>query len=547
MSDPVHTGPQPTRTVPLEFKADGSVEALTFLSPIDFKTGARIEVAPMRVIPVVFVPGIMGSNLRKKGRPNEKVWNAPNKPAQDIGAAGSGYASKARERQLAFVPEEAEVDPDGPISVHHGMPHLNERVLRERGWGTVHQDSYGDFLKYLEYQLSHVFQDKKPYGDWFAVLQQQDAQRWGAHKAAAFDPVTEDELRQLVRIRFPVYAVGYNWLQSNELSARYLAQKIEEILLQWPKPHRCEKVLVVTHSMGGLVARRCSQFIPDKILGVVHGVMPALGAAAAYKRMRAGFEGAAALVLGWNEAEATASIANAPGPLELLPQPSYNGGKPWLQLQARDAGRGGAYATQWLPQSDPYADIYEKDAKTCWYGLVNSDLIDPAQLHLAIGKIPWDRYIENLRVTQRFHARLGVHYHHQTRAYYGNDPEHATWGSVCWHTPDLPRETTPDMTKGKDPKSDGSGTIDLILADTEISFKIRKPDANGDGTVPAAASGNAPTHSPDVHQCYGLNGFDHQFSFNNRTVRLVSLHSLAKMAQRSTLLMNMPQAAKSSK
>ncbi|MFX5747526.1 hypothetical protein ABTE19_21620, partial [Acinetobacter baumannii] len=77
--------------------------------------------------------------------------------------------------------------------------------------------------------------------------------------------------------------------------------------------------------MGGLVARACAQLpeMAERILGVVHGVMPALGAPATYKRIRAGFEGAGQVVLGRNAAECTAVMANAPGPLELLPTAQY--------------------------------------------------------------------------------------------------------------------------------------------------------------------------------------------------------------------------------
>jgi pimeloyl-ACP methyl ester carboxylesterase len=334
--------------------------------------------------------------------------------------------------------------------------------------------------------------------------------------------------------------VGYNWLQSNEQSARYLRQRIDEILTQWPKPHQCDKVLIVTHSMGGLVARRCSQLIPDKILAVMHGVMPTLGAAAAYKRMRAGFEGAAAVVLGWNEAEATASIANAPGPLELLPQPAYNDRKPWLQLQARDAGRGGVYATQWLPAKDAYTEIYEKDANTCWYGLVNSELIDPAGIHIAAQLTPWNAYKINLKLAREFHKALSDHYHFPTRAFYGADRDYNTWGNACWHTPDLSRDAMHDMTQGVDPTSDGLGTINLTLSGARVKFKLSRPDTIGDGTVPAEASGQAPAHSPNVQQCYRMIGFDHQFSYNSREVRLMLLHSLARLVLPSQLFIDVP-------
>jgi pimeloyl-ACP methyl ester carboxylesterase len=530
-----------TRQVPVVFREDGCVDGFTCLSPVNFKLYAEIQVRPLHVIPVIMVPGIMGSNLCKKGRPDIKVWRPPN-DSETAGAAFSGLVTNAKGRQINFIPEQAEVDPAGPVMLPKGVPWLDERVARDkRGWGTVHMNSYGELLGYLEYHLNYVFLSKQPNADWAAMSKRQDAAAWGAHNPKDFDPVTEDDLKKLPRAFYPVYAFGYNWLQSNEQAASALRQRIDEIIGQWKKPYSCAQVLLVTHSMGGLVGRRCAQMAPDKILGAFHGVMPALGAAAAYKRMRAGFEGGAAVVLGWNEAEATASIANAPGPLELLPQASYNGAKPWLHLQATSPGWGGAlYSSHSLPLRDPYREIYEKDAKTCWYGLVNSDLIDPARLHVNKPGGAWGNYLENLKAANTFHKSLNDYYHPHTRAYYGADDEQRAWGTVCWTTHDSMQGGLSKLDQGTSPDSNGTGTIGVLFNKIKASFQLSKQDAKGDGTVPGDASGRAPALSPQVRQCYRMTGFDHQFSYRNPQVRLVMLHSLAKLAQRSPLLQKAP-------
>jgi hypothetical protein len=57
-------------------------------------------------------------------------------------------------------------------------------------------------------------------------------------------------------------------------------------------------VIIVTHSMGGLLGRALlhpgyGNMLNDKnvkILGIYHNVMPTMGAASAYKRMRFGFQ-----------------------------------------------------------------------------------------------------------------------------------------------------------------------------------------------------------------------------------------------------------------
>lgn len=536
MSDRTPAGPQPTRAVPLEFKTDGSVEALTFQSPTEFKIGALIEVPPMKVIPVVFLPGIMGSNLRKRSNPKIKVWHPPNN-TEATGAVREGMFENSKDRQLAFIPDEAEVDPDGLVVISNQLVRLSQSTAKKvRGWGTVHYDSYGSFLTYLEQHLNRVFPNKVLDPEWMKVIEYQNARQWGSHKPNSFDRLDTNHLALLSRVHFPVYAVGYNWLQSNEKSAEYLSKKINEIFEQWPKPHACNQVLMVTHSMGGLVARRCSQLIPDKILGIVHGVMPALGAAATYKRMKAGFEGPASPILGSNETEATASISNAAGPLELLPQPNYNHSKPWLHFKSLSKNPNGERETQWLPASDPYADIYEKDAKFTWYGLVNSDLIDPAKAYNHKNGGPWSAYIKNLKQAQSFHQTLDGFYHPNTRAYYGADADQMAWGSIGWDFRTPPYRVSLEGSARSSHQSDGTGMIQVELNGIQTAYEISKPDAIGDGTVPADASGGAPANASIVQQCYRLHGFDHQFAFNNDRVRLVVLHSLAKIAQRSPLV-----------
>lgn len=58
------------------------------------------------------------------------------------------------------------------------------------------------------------------------------------------------------------------------------------------RKRECNKVIIVTHSMGGLVARSACVLhgAEGKVLGVIHGVQPSVGSPAAYWRMKAGFE-----------------------------------------------------------------------------------------------------------------------------------------------------------------------------------------------------------------------------------------------------------------
>jgi hypothetical protein len=126
----------------------------------------------------------------------------------------------------------------------------------------------------------------------------------------------------------PVYAVGYDWRQSNVDSGRKLKDRIKEILKLHPA---AQKVVVVTHSMGGLVTRSALvQGAEPDILGVVHTVIPADGAVVAYRRF---FTGASTIaegiadplneILGLNRIEYSLMQSVLRGPIELLPHNSY--------------------------------------------------------------------------------------------------------------------------------------------------------------------------------------------------------------------------------
>ncbi|MBW9336900.1 alpha/beta hydrolase, partial [Herbaspirillum sp. RU 5E] len=105
---------------------------------------------------------------------------------------------------------------------------------------------------------------------------------------------------------------------------------------------------------------------------------------ATYKRMRAGFEGAAQVILGRNAADCTAVMANAPGALELLPTAQYRtwsnrGERHWLRASYRAIGRSGMAEEMdsFLGEDDPYGKIYLNNSQD-WWKLVREDLIDPA-------------------------------------------------------------------------------------------------------------------------------------------------------------------------
>ena len=193
--------------------------------------------------------------------------------------------------------------------------------------------------------------------------------------------------------------------------------------------YQCEKVIVITHSMGGLVARALVHpeigRLDKEVLGVVHGAMPAIGAPAAYKRMRCGFKeefGKVAIppkVLGNYGYEVTAVMANSAGGLELLPSKAY--GNSWLKI------RRGLSLLKSLPEhGDPYKEIYQLQGK--WYGLLKPEWINPANRSDRSFAISCGL----LEEAKNFHELISSTYHSCSYAHYSAERDRPSWETVGW-------------------------------------------------------------------------------------------------------------------
>jgi hypothetical protein len=408
-------------------------------------------------IPLVFVPGIMGTRLRRNGTDEglpDMRW--------DPGNAGwmwwnfSGASPQFRKSMLvgpSFRADYLEVADGDPVG--DGF----EGIM----------DDYRAFL-----------------------LDLRNNPPWGA----------------LGKIfEFPVYAVGYNWTDSAERAAAALAARIKQIIEEARAvTGLCEKVIVITHSMGGIVSRAASELAgaSSDILGIVHGVQPVTGSPAGYWRVKAGFEAAdfagrmASRVLGNSGETVTPILGNIPGGLQLLPNKHY--AMPWLSITRE--GR----AERELPRSDPYSEIYrvravvrpragERPSTNAYWGLVDPDLLDPGNRAAArtaeheseenvldgASEVtnPWEQYLRMLQIAETFHDRLKVRRHPRTFCFRGTG--HDTAERIELRIESNWVRSDPYPTRGFrgffiDP--DG-GRMQAVLQD---------PAGDGDGTVPLASA-----------------------------------------------------------
>lgn len=539
------------RALNQESGEDGSVTSSTFLSPTDNKTRGVMCVRPTTVVPVIFVPGVMGSNLRDKTT-KESIWNVDSA----VTIVFQWIFRSARTRQSKLAPDRAEVDDRG---TWYGQSATvsNQDVAKLRGQCTTSRTSYGKFVRWLDDQLNsevsngHATHQTDTEHPGFAspwqpfVDGEYKDDTWHAEKP--FQPLTaEDSGHAWGNFFCPVHVLGYNWLQSNGESGKTLAQQIQGIIDYWKHDtacgYHCKQVILVSHSMGGLTTRAAAHApfgnAADKILGIVHGEMPANGAAAAYHHCRSGYGGITGLVLGRNAAQVTAVFANSPGAMELLPNHLYNeqgdpAKKRWLKV--RQFGQ--TAPVMQLPDSNPYDDIYRE--KNAWWRLTDPALIDPNHT----SQDAWWTYNKNLTSVQAFHQALGAHYHAQTYVHYGADAEkHAAYGDLIWHAEGYATLSQAELFEA--PPQRGSNPVSVVspLDGQTQTFDILDPKdvgypQPGDETV-AACSGEAPYRQggESVRQSFRLSGFEHQSAYDNEDVRLCTLYAIGKLLRQAKVL-----------
>ncbi len=529
------------RMIPVRYDERGHPYWQSRMSPPDDSVGV-CHMVPDRIIPVIFVPGVMGSNLKQRGvEPKSAVrWRL-----DDAGSAGRWAAPdrNASFRKEYLNPAAMEVDAQGKVTENTSLP---AEELRRRGWGEVGYLSYGEFLGWLENTLNDVDTCKTGLR----------AQLIGKALRAMTDDeaLSRDEVGLSYRYRFAVYACGYNWLDSNVASAHRLKRRIEETLARYrAEKKRCEKVIIVTHSMGGLVARYCSEALGmrDSILGIVHGVMPAIGAAAVYRRFKAGTEDTTpwynikgafvASALGNDAREMTAVLSSAPGPMQLLPTPEYGNG--WLRI--RDGK-----TTLSLPQrGDPYGEIYAVRGK--WWSLCEDHLMNPLNTETdpkkrkAVMDRDWAAYDHLVhKEVKPFHQKLYKRYHPNTYAFFGSHPDQRAYGNVTWtgdggswlrgnRAADVLNARALDPSQVNETRTvsaslQGSGWLRAEQQD----YTVSEPDEPGDGTVPHR-SGIAPKlHVRSLLQVNTGHEPAYYAGADIERVRQFTVRAIVKIAQR---------------
>ena len=505
---------------------------------------AKCLVPPTKVIPVIFIPGIMGTNL--KSGVGESSWNAE----WFMGADSLKFVPKdGAERRRTLNPDTTQVENRYRSTSYtvHSLFSDDGKLFPtryERQWGQALNLSYGQFLEVFQYALLDDWQTdiynfvpeiRATSTKIKGVLNELVGDKLGDTNDS---PLTSKELAHFKHFLFPVHVFGYNWLKDNAISAQELTEYIDNVLNTYKNKHgyglAVEKVIIVTHSMGGLVARYAMnppkgvEFngCQDKVLGVVHGVIPDLGSPAAYRRMKtgAGKEGNPGLVLGATAEKLMPVLARAPAPLQLLPYPSYK--SPWLTIEGE-----GSYPQKKEPQKgkpDPFTDIYLRN--DVWWKLYKSDIIDSDDNTINHN---WSEYSELMRVQVKDfmeHQEQGF-YHPNTYVFYG--VEEKTDGSLTW-IKENKKYLNPYTGQSFIPQHTTHDRQIVQLSNGEYcEYLLHQSNTAGDGTVPIESL-EMIKRNPIIKSVLATN-VDHQDAYAINGIRYSEFSNAIKFTLRAII------------
>lgn len=237
-------------------------------------------------IPIILIPGIMGTRLKSRKHP-DGIWD----PDNAIGTLWEHVLATANHQRDLFGEDFKRVmnDSNGYGKIEHS-----------RGWGEVHTGTYKNFLESCQ-----------------------------NHKFKKFTP--------------RVYTIGYDWTKSNQRSCDRIITKTQDILdnEKW-RGREPKGFIYIAHSMGALAARAAlkkSFVLRAKCLGVVFVGGPNKGSVVFYNRFFSGVVNESFeinLVMGRADARVWSILASTVcGAFELLPTNDFavagQHDREWLQ------------------------------------------------------------------------------------------------------------------------------------------------------------------------------------------------------------------------
>lgn len=504
--------------------------------------------------PIIFVPGVMGTRLQL---PNGSYkWD----PDSALGMISLSRAEPA-DKRLVFDSKVDAIVLTDDIYIQEGEGFKINPITNIKQWFTVEQRK-----KDREISAKQGFSSLA--GDFYRD----------------FLLKTHDKFK---KYGMPVYAVGYDWRQSNKKSGQdTLVPAVNRIL----EAEQAEKCIIVTHSMGGIVTRaaiKVSKELEEKVLGVIHVVQPVFGATVLYRRF---FTGAIRRydsnslnpiavigdkvlfdILGTTPREFGENMSSLQGPLELLPTGSYDNLPnryidKWLRWEVNswstyDGGEPKEFSSRYNEADSNIYSEYASDSKSethtgGLYNFYGHDLSAKNDL------------LEKLAVASAFQQLLGANEsgggkafkHPNTYAIAGTGLKtdvatefdlkfESVRDAVTYTQLRFAREERYKVSLERIsrysliPMAERNKFVDdilLLISDADFA-RLVKPikHLEGDGTVPIRSSWGlfpdeadekkitAPTFNPRIHRQLTVSGVEHGAAYNDEAV-IAAVYRLLK-------------------
>jgi hypothetical protein len=257
---------------------DGETYSVVTTHPAD-QDIEQIVLDKPYIIPVLFLPGIMGTNLRD-AKSRKSAWRPPNLDARGFADALLqliAYAfTSANARAATVAMDRVEIDPSGPID--GGKTGLPENVLAARGWGALMRSSYHPIMANLQHHLNHLAlydfeRCEINIKEWAADAGTKPPTEWGSQSGEA---LKREEIIHAARYQFDVWAGGYNWLQSNRDSGEQIKNLIEKTILPYYNEGRIVRVTGTPDGKGNdercMLRRRPTRVVAEQVIVVTHSM-----------------------------------------------------------------------------------------------------------------------------------------------------------------------------------------------------------------------------------------------------------------------------------
>ena len=320
------------------------------------------EKQEIKIVPIMFLPGIMGTRLQNSGT-KETIWDPDNKTYM-IGLSRKKISDKRKILGITNAPEAVPITEPAKNLFGKSKPYTTEQL--DRNYAAIASGFYDTLLKTVETQLRN----------------------------------------QETKHIYPVYVCAYDWRQ--DISA-IAAKDVKNVYDKIKEKQETDELIIITHSMGGLVAREFLRQNPQaaqKIKAVIHGVQPVQGAVQFYAYFKCGARHFSPWwdipgtilgnILGASKKDFAALCSDIPGALELAPTVNSKE-KQWLD---------------WDEKLEQTYDIraQKQDIFSCYEDTNGILGFTDKSFNPTVNKLITD----NINLSKAFHKKLELYCHDRT-------------------------------------------------------------------------------------------------------------------------------------